>query len=918
VSGTDEDDTESGPDEVAADEAEHDGDRDQDQNPGRRPARSERYVVDLVVGGIVSVLGIGVTVWSYSAASGGGRYVVATGAIVYGLFRLGRGLFGMLAPASHYDESDAADRHADPDQSPDHDHDHDQHPDRDQSEDHDRDSDLAIPKARIVESTPDGFLASRTPVRWEIWLVIAVAFALLIPGLWSYSLVDPWETHYAEVARRMLQDDDWVHLNWQNEGFRSKPVLTFWLIAGSMDLHGIGAGGGYSGEMVSSSWVVFSIRLPFTLFGIMGLVMTWWMLARLVSRRVAWIAFLIIGTTPFYFFVARQAITDMPLVGCMMGAMACFAMALQAEEDPLRPIWKKLNSFHMFVAVIVLIVGWQAFYYWSYFSKYPNLAAGVRVWHPEVLLPVFMVVGLAFFVVWTFVLQPVKRRREVYMLWFYTLLAISTLGKGLPAIGLAGVICLFYLLLTGHWRLLTKLEIPRGVLLCVLIVVPWHFGMWLKDGRPFLRDYFMTHLWRRATAGVHGERGTFDFFISQLGIGMWPWVALLPAAIAGAITNIRPSSTEGRVRLIVGIWAIVSIAFFSAIQTKFHHYIFPAVPALAIMIAFWIEDLLMGRVRRMLLVTLSGIVILLIITNDLMGEQKQFIEMFVYRYDRPWPSKPPWSIDLSDTIFTFGIVFSIGLALLAVRKVRAYALGAFAFVAVLFAYWGMNVYMGAAGQHWGMRDAVRGYYEQRTLRGADIQYFGLRQLSDEWKDFDGHYRIETFLPDTVSVGQQMVVDIDVYDSGGREVRHEVELHGTISDFRDHHVWIAISERETAKLDELIAQGVKRERSSKRPWKQVNADRLIAWQLYWRGENFWSGDEIWGRSKATRTAFKQTDNKAFLEYLNTYGVPGQTYFVMTEAGRANNLKNVLPTKRGKDTWQILDTSSNKFTLLSFIL
>ena len=40
---------------------------------------------------------------------------------------------------------------------------------------------------------------------------------------------------------------------------------------------------------------------------------------------------------------------------------------------------------------------------------------------------------------------------------------------------------------------------------------------------------------------------------------------------------------------------------------------------------------------------------------------------------------------------------------------------------------------------------------------------------------------------------------------------------------------------------------------------VDADRLVAWQLYWRGENFWSSDEIWGFLPETRTAFIKTDN-----------------------------------------------------------
>jgi hypothetical protein len=46
---------------------------------------------DFLVGGILLVVGIGVTVVSMQAASNGGRYVVATGAIGVGLGRIIRG-----------------------------------------------------------------------------------------------------------------------------------------------------------------------------------------------------------------------------------------------------------------------------------------------------------------------------------------------------------------------------------------------------------------------------------------------------------------------------------------------------------------------------------------------------------------------------------------------------------------------------------------------------------------------------------------------------------------------------------------------------------------------------------------------------------------------------------------------------------
>src|SRR4030095_8553304 len=96
-----------------------------------------------------------------------------------------------------------------------------------------------------------------------------------------------------------------------------------------------GEHGGYSGEMTDSVRVLIGIRLPFILCGIGGLTLMWWRRARLVSRRVAWLSLLVVGTTPFFCLVARQAIPDMPLVACIMGAMTTFTMATECDERPI-------------------------------------------------------------------------------------------------------------------------------------------------------------------------------------------------------------------------------------------------------------------------------------------------------------------------------------------------------------------------------------------------------------------------------------------------------------------------------------------------------------------------------------------------------------------------------------------------------
>ncbi|MCA9677965.1 MAG: glycosyltransferase family 39 protein [Kofleriaceae bacterium] len=791
------------------------------------------------------------------------------------------------------------------------------------------------PAEQLAPPTPPRL---RRPAAVELVLVTILALAILLPGVWRYSLVDPWETHYGEVARRMLQDHDWVHTSWQNEGFRSKPVLTFWAMAASMKALGVADDGGYSGEMVSSARTMLAIRLPFILFGVLGLLAAWWMLARMAGRRVAYLSLLVLGTTPFYILVSRQGIPDITLVASMIGAVAMFAVAQEVGDEPLQPLAVlgrgrrrfTLDHRHVFALIVGGLLLLEAIYYVYYFTISPRLA-GVRLHglHPGWLIAGPMLVGLGLLVAFELPvglgIAKLTKTRQVYMLWFYAFLGISVLGKGPPALGVVGIVCFFYVALLGRWRDLWngRYELLRGVILLLLITVPWHVGMYFKEGRVFLREYFITHLWKRAAVGVDNEKGTFDYYMSQLGYGMHIWAALVPAAMAALTLRMRTDSPEGRARFVVALWAIATVAFFCVVQTKFHHYILPAVPALAMAVAFWLDDVLAGRARYLGLAAVIGAGILLVITNDMMGEEKQWIEMFVFRYDRPWPKAEPWAVDVTDGFLAIGLAGAAALLLLAIPRLSKLGVVAVGVAGLATAMWSLHVYMPEAATHWGMREAVRHYYEEREIHGVRLVYYGSRQVADDWALGDSvrdTWTIPTFVPDNVQEGQPVTIRVTVKSSDDRRTEQDLRLPATIIRVEDAALVARLDARALAQLAPIVKAGRTQRRSPRPPIKAVDGDRLIAWQLYWRGENFWSGDEIWGRLPEMQTALKETDNVKFLKYLNDRELcpEGRRYWVITEAGRANNLRTILPTARAKETFQIEDTTSNKFTLLSFIL
>ena len=857
------------------------------------------------------------------------------------------------------------------------------------------------------------------PLGFELALVVLVSLAVLVPGIWSYSLVDPWETHYGEVSRMMLQNHDWVHTDWpqEAEGFRSKPILQFWMMAASMRATGMAADGGYSGEMVHSPRTMFAIRLPFILAAICGLTLMWWMLARLVNRRTAWLALLVVGSSPLFCLLTRQAIPDMPMVASVIGALALFILAIEDGERPiapfaplrLGPLRVPWDARHVVLGLTGGVVAVQAIYYAIYFTVSPQLAIRTPFTHPNLWLPAVMFAALlaldrdgwrivrwpllviggviaaavnaplparapgqtwwrhvvddvlapwddhspdryvlravlvlpTWFVRFTLAHEPnrlgdawrvtravvdrlyemsaITTMRQVYLLGCYSLLGISVLAKGPPGLAVVGAVGVLYVVVLHRWRALWAgaFELKRGIVLLVATFLPWHIAMFFKEGIKFLDEYLFFHILNRAGAGVDNSPGTFEYYTSQLGPGMWLWAALLPAAVFAALLRARSDTREGRVRFLVTLWAIAAVAFFSLIQTKFHHYILPAVPALGILVAFFLDDVLARRDRLHPLFAAIGAAIVLLICRDLMHEPERWIEMFVFRYDRPWPAGEPWSIDPSDGFLGLGLFASAALALAATRW-RRLGVACICAAGLAIGLWSLHVYMPVAGTHWGMGDAIRTYYNERTIYGQKLVYFGSGELYDDWHDVQDRWTFETHVPSALQIGQPMTLTVQLNKATDERITEQtLVLVGRATAIGDHSVEVTLAPGERGKLDPLIRTPGPRGR---RPVRVVDADRLIAWQLYWRGENFWSGDEIWGYLPEMRTAYKNTDNTEINKYLNdrTRTPLGRRYFVVTEAGRIQGMKSIVPTQRARDSYEVLDTTSNKFWLAAFWL
>ena len=135
-----------------------------------------------------------------------------------------------------------------------------------------------------------------------------------------------------------------------------------------------------------------------------------------------------------------------------------------------------------------------------------------------------------------------------------------------------------------------------AALIVVALGVPWWATMHFRHGRIFLDRLLVKHHLQRVGVGVHGDDGSIAYFIGQLGYACFPWVAFIPAAMFWALRYPKDRAEDprgqGQALRMLALWSVGSFTLFSAMGTKFHHYIFPVVPPLAVLVGLYLDRVL--------------------------------------------------------------------------------------------------------------------------------------------------------------------------------------------------------------------------------------------------------------------------------------------------------------------------------------
>jgi 4-amino-4-deoxy-L-arabinose transferase-like glycosyltransferase len=465
-------------------------------------------------------------------------------------------------------------------------------------------------------------------------------------------------------------------------------------------------------------------------------------------------------------------------------------------------------------------------------------------------------------VAWAFVLGGAlylnwgeRRARRLLYVAAWLCAAIATMAKG-PAGFALPMICAFaYVATKRRWSELLRLEIMTGVLVILAVAMPWYVAMYIRHGSPFTDRLIFHDMFNRAFSHVHdtneGDDTGIRFYMWQLGYALFPWTGLVPLGLiwgfrrsdsaisrlwmrattreSAAPAALSEGSAVGDASVMLVMWFLFAFFLFTFMGTKFHHYIFPAVPPAAMLVGVVLDDVLGERplIRRGLLpiyavglglgaalatygasrawagsvmggapgpgaeghfgtaviigfvglavtalvafalrspddgadditgrrvsatpdvspyrggvkvegesveearrrsheqlmvggAVLLGAFVLILVGRDLVIKPEgadqpgaiRLLQLFTYNYRRPWPE----SLDFAGALGGFtaiGAILSIGIG---IRATRRHAIAAFCAFAVVFAIWGLDVYMVKTSPHWGQHEVIEAYYKDR-------------------------------------------------------------------------------------------------------------------------------------------------------------------------------------------------------------
>ncbi len=297
-------------------------------------------------------------------------------------------------------------------------------------------------------------------------------------------------------------------------------------------------------------------RLPFAINGIFTVVLVYWVVARMFNDKARGIVSgMILTTIPMFYLVTKQFMWDITTLFFVFGTISFLYLGVRDNSKKL------IRLGYVFAGLCMLTKG---------------------------LLSLILPAG-------------------VFFLWMFATIDFSSLKEG----GLKKGLLSFF----NHlWHFLKSYRVCEGLAIFLLVSAWWYIYMTAQHGLPFLKEFFIEHHFGRMEGIIQKPDGTFEFYVWQIAIGAFPWSGLFIPALFFVGTNKEHKKEES----FIALSFFFMFLFFTLSGTKFPHYIFPAIPFLAIIVSLPVIRFFEGKSTVLYPLTAAvGALIIAVTAKDL-------------------------------------------------------------------------------------------------------------------------------------------------------------------------------------------------------------------------------------------------------------------------------------------------------------
>lgn len=205
---------------------------------------------------------------------------------------------------------------------------------------------------------------------------------------------------------------------------------------------------------------------------------------------------------------------------------------------------------------------------------------------PEMGLACFVAIAMLSF--YSGLKSQNRKKQILYMLVFWVSFSMAMLAKGPAPLPLILPTLFIYFLIFKQWKLIGKLLPIAGVILFLLIVLPWPTAVLAKYPES-LKVWQLEFLGRAEGQYAAGSK-PFYYYFEIMFVYFLPYSVLIPFAAAAPFYKIWEERRDAIVYH--WLWFFAGVGVMSVLGGKRQHYILPMMPAMAVLSGIIFNDML--------------------------------------------------------------------------------------------------------------------------------------------------------------------------------------------------------------------------------------------------------------------------------------------------------------------------------------